>query len=121
MSGFGQGGFGVPNYGGYLGNLGSAPPMQFTSKDVLLGYGDGGYGEGGYGDSIVYPGTIIGPIDGTNRIFHVGVVLRRAQIWRNGVLMTLNYDVSFGNRYMVFSVGQTPQVGDSIMMFGWIA
>lgn len=119
MSGFGVGEPGDTNFGGYLGNLGSAPPQQFTSQAVLYGFGDLTPEQVGFGDSTVYPGTILGVIDGANRTFSLGVELRRAQIWRNGVLMTLNVDVFFGGRYMLFSEPQTPVPGDYIMLFGW--
>lgn len=68
------------------------------------------------------PSTIQGTIDGTNSVFSVGPVLRRAQVWKNGLLMTLNVDCSGGNssRYIVFLAGHIPQPGDKLLIYGWI-
>lgn len=78
------------------------PPQQFASDTT--------------------PATIYGVIDGTNAVFSTGVVLRRAQIWKNGKLMTLNVGCAFGapTQYVLFLAGHIPQPGDTLLIYGWI-
>ena len=66
------------------------------------------------------PVTIFGVMDGVNRIFTWGVVLRRADVFRNGVLQTLNVDVCVGPTSMTFLPGSEPQPGDILTMRGWV-
>lgn len=77
----------------------SVPPQQFTTAD----------------------GTIQGALDGVNATFTLGVTLRRAQIWRNGLLMTQNFDCIFGSRVIIFLPGQIPQPGDVIEVQGYVS
>jgi hypothetical protein len=67
-----------------------------------------------------FNGTIQGVLDGTNTMFSTGVVLRRAQIWWNGVLMTLESDCTFGSRSLLFLGTQIPQAGDVLTIQGWV-
>lgn len=78
------------------------PPQMFTSQGTVP--------------------TLVGLIDGTNAVYSTGVVLRRAQIWKNGLMMTLNVDVVFGapSQYVKFLDGHIPQTGDSLLIYGWI-
>ena len=64
-------------------------------------------------------GTIQGAVDGTNAVFLLGVTLRRATIWRNGILMTQNLDCVFGGRGILFLASQIPQPGDIITVAGF--
>lgn len=77
-----------------------APPQQFSSQG----------------------GTIAGLIDGTNTVFSIGPQVRRAQVWKNGLLMTLNVDCAVGvpSRYVTFLAGHIPQPGDKLLIYGWI-
>ncbi len=69
--------------------------------------------------SIVFPPTITGGCDGRNNLFGWGCVLQRAQIFRNGLLQTINVDVVNGGLACVFLPGSIPQVGDLITVLGY--
>lgn len=73
------------------------PPAQFSTAD----------------------GTIQGKVDGVNRIFTVVAYLHRAQVFKNGILQTLNYDCAFGGLGLVFMKRSTPVPGDIITISGW--
>lgn len=63
-------------------------------------------------------GSVQGTIDGTNAVFLLPAILSRAQVFRNGAAMTLNFDCVFGERSLVFLPGQIPQPGDIITVLG---
>jgi hypothetical protein len=74
------------------------PPMQFNSDQ----------------------GTILGAIDGVNRLFRIAVPLHRAQIYRNGVAQTLNFDCSFYGTMLKFVQASTPVKGDRVTIIGFV-
>ena len=43
-------------------------------------------------------GTLQGAIDGVNKLYTTGVVLKQAQVYRNGQRLTLNVDVMIGGQ-----------------------
>jgi hypothetical protein len=67
-----------------------------------------------------FNGTIQGNLDGTNILFSTGVELRRAQVWWNGILMSLDFDCAFGGRWLQFLGTQIPKRGDIVTIQGWI-
>jgi hypothetical protein len=73
-------------------------PMQFFSDD----------------------GTVQGAIDGVNRAFRIAVPLHRAQVFRNGVLQTLNFDCSFSGTGLLFAKSSVPIKGDRVSIVGWV-
>jgi hypothetical protein len=75
------------------------PPQQFSTND----------------------GSIQGAVDGVNTTFLISAALTRARVFRNGVLMTLNYDCAAGGRAIVFMAGQIPQPGDVITVEGYLS
>lgn len=102
------------------------PPLHLDNASVLTASEASGLEVEGEiymtlsGDEI--PSTIQGAIDGTNAVFSVGPMLRRAQVWKNGLLMTLNVDCAVGvpSRYVTFLAGHIPQPGDKLLIYGWI-
>jgi hypothetical protein len=76
----------------------AAPPQQFSTKD----------------------GSIQGALDGVNAVFLVSANLARARVWRNGVMMTLNFDCIAGGQAVLFLPGQIPQPGDVITIEGYL-
>jgi hypothetical protein len=65
-------------------------------------------------------GTIQGVMNGVNPEFIIGCWMRRAQVWRNGQLMTLNVDCCVGGQKIMFMGSQVPQSGDIIMVEAWL-
>lgn len=63
--------------------------------------------------------TIFGVVDGTNKLFILGAVYQRWQIWRNGILQTFNVDVVAGPTAIVFLPGAIPQPADIITALGF--
>jgi hypothetical protein len=64
-------------------------------------------------------GTIAGTLDGVNDVFTIAVPLKRARIFRNGQLMTLNVDAVHGGVAVKFLSNQIPQAGDLLVIQGW--
>jgi len=65
-------------------------------------------------------GRIIGAIDGVNTNFQTSIFFHRAQVFRNGILQTLNFDCSFCGTGLKFVPGSVPQRGDRISIVGWV-
>lgn len=63
--------------------------------------------------------AIQGVIDGINANFTSAVAFRRAQIWKNGVLMIQNVDCCAANQSIVFLTPQIPQPGDVLKIEAW--
>jgi hypothetical protein len=141
-------GFGVGGFGRDLPNRKAPPPQLFSNAVVPdTGYGDGGFGDGGYGSggtpiwmidqgAYGFPGfgeggygdggnppcgALLGLNDGINGVFYTQVVLKRAQIFVNGRMQTLNYQCAASGRYIVFLPGFIPPVSSIINVIGWIA
>lgn len=64
-------------------------------------------------------GSIQGIIDGLNANFSMGVVLHKAEVFRNGQELTLNVDCTASNRFLVFYGSHIPQPGDIITVLGY--
>ena len=74
------------------------PPQQFSSTN----------------------GSIQGAINGVNTVYTLGAMVKRAKIFRNGLLQTLNYDCVFSGQTIVFlSINLPPQTGDVITALAW--
>lgn len=91
----------------FLASLPWSLPVEGAYDGVSLSY------------SIVFGPTIMGGVDGRNNLFTWGVQIPRGQIFRNGILQTLNADVVMGPTAMVFLPGAIPQPGDVITMLGY--
>jgi hypothetical protein len=75
------------------------PPQQFTTAD----------------------GTLLGAVDGVNKLFVCPVYLHRAEIYLNGIAQTLNFDCSFAGTGLIFK--RAPQTGppvDIVTIKGWV-
>jgi hypothetical protein len=65
-------------------------------------------------------GTITGTLDGVNAQFFLAYPVSTANIYRNGILMTIGTDCNFGANVVTFLAGQIPVVGDIITAEGWL-
>jgi hypothetical protein len=65
-------------------------------------------------------GSIQGTMDGVNAVFWIQGFIRRAQVWRNGQLMTLNQDCKVEGPAVRFLNSQIPQPGDILKMEVWL-
>jgi len=97
--------------------LGGATPQRYISPWTLplTGAFDG---VGTFYEIVVGP-TIAGVLDGTNNLFTVSLPLARIQLWRNGLLQTLNQDFVAGPTAIVFLPGSIPQPGDILTLLGY--
>lgn len=95
-------------------------PQDFSTAHLMVpsGYGMGGYNEGPYG-FVVLDSTILGPVDGINKIFTISAYARRMRVFWNGVLQTQNYDVAVGGNSILF-LRSTPNVGDTVTAEVWV-
>lgn len=65
-------------------------------------------------------GTITPTPNGVVTQFLLSYPVSTANVFRNGVLMTQPTDVAFGANSINFVAAQTPQLGDTITVEGWI-
>lgn len=93
------------------------PPPQLFNSAQNSGFGQGGFGEGAFGGGVI----IQGDIDGVNRVFTLGVMCKKISVARGGIYLAQNYDYYTGpwSGTVVFSVQQTPQIGDVLQFIGW--
>lgn len=103
----GQGLYGEYLYGGYYHHMVDSPPQYFASPSAAF-------------PTYLSPGPISGAIDGTNSVFITGVQIKRARVFRNGILQTQNLDCSVGSNSVVFLKNSLPQVGDSLLFQVWL-
>lgn len=107
----------APQYGTDQIKRRAAAPIQFSSfNKTILGVMDGVNLIFG----LAMGPTIFGVLDGVNATFTTGVYIKRARVYRNGLLMTLGYDCAFYGTTVTFFKGQIPLPGDLIMIVGWI-
>lgn len=99
--------------------LGGPKPRRFIAPWQLPLPLDGSYDGVSTDYQIHFGPTIFGKLDGINRSFSFGVNLRRASVYRNGLLQTLNVDVMTGPTSVLFTPVSIPQPGDVITILGW--
>ena len=65
-------------------------------------------------------GSIQGVLDGVNKLFTTGIVLKTADVYRNGQKLAANYDVATGGQAIQFLL-LAPQPGDIITAIAYPA
>lgn len=99
--------------------LGGSNPYRYIAPWSLNV--QGAYDGASLAYKIVFGPTISGGVDGVNALFLIGASVARLQVFRNGLLQTINQDVVSGPTAIVFLPGAIPQPGDVItaLAFGY--
>lgn len=100
--------------------LGGATPARYVAPWQLPLPLEGPYDGLGNLYAVVFGPTINGSLDGVNKVFQTSVQMPRWQIFRNGILQTLNVDVyAPGGNTFAFATGAVPQPGDILTAMGY--
>lgn len=65
-------------------------------------------------------GTITGSANGSNPLFILAFPVATVNVYKNGILMTIGTDCTFGANLVTFLGGSIPGMGDVITVEGWV-